>query len=183
MEPLPTGPYLRHLRELLIDWRDALRCPAALSAATALTRLVLNNHLALRPAQPQGHAPLPASATAVLSAEASEPLLAALAGLPALRLLQDVVPAGVVAALSPAVAWAMWQLGRRCPRVELGLLEGTYIGWNLGDLPPPPRPLNAGHMDDGSSGSGASSSGGVQGGGSGSSEGSAGDSNGGGGGG
>lgn len=36
--------------------------------------------------------------------------------------------------ISTPVAHAMWQLGRTCPRVELGTMAATNAGWTLSSL-------------------------------------------------
>jgi hypothetical protein len=59
-------------------------------------------------------------------------LLAALAGMPALRSVDDVF--GEEDSVTAPVAAAMWQLGRRCPRVRLRMLSTTDIGWDLAEL-------------------------------------------------
>lgn len=90
--PLPLAPYLRTLRELLLDWQAALDSPEALRAATSLSRLVLSGHRAVD---------LHADGTlTVRPARDAEPLLAALAAMPALRLVEDI---------QGEVRWAVWQ--------------------------------------------------------------------------
>lgn len=70
-------------------------------------------------------------------AELSEPLLAAAAAHPSLRLVEDVVEPGQVCGLTPPVARALLFLPRRLPaRVQLGQLADTYIGWRLSSMPP-----------------------------------------------
>lgn len=175
---LPLGPMLSSLRELLLDWQAALDSPAALRAATRLSRLALSCHRAVD----EG----PGPGLTVRPAEAAEPLLAALASMPALRCVDDVfgapakplpapsaVPAcgaglrggvpsiglhwgfvdehafegweligwahvggcaGEEDTVTAPVARVMWQLGRRCPRVELRTLSTTDIGWGMAEL-------------------------------------------------
>ncbi|KAL4443597.1 hypothetical protein ABPG75_011334 [Micractinium tetrahymenae] len=119
---LPAGaPVLAGLRELLLDWRAALGSPASLAGAAALTRLILNDHLALE-LGPGAH---PGAVGA---------LLRTLGALSALRRIDDVVPEGMVTSISTAVAHAMWQLGRACPHVELGTMAATNAGWTLSSL-------------------------------------------------
>lgn len=65
-----------------MDWQAALDSPEALRAASCLSRLVLSGHRAVD---------LHADGTlTVRPAQAAEPLLAALAAMPALRLVEDV---------------------------------------------------------------------------------------------
>jgi hypothetical protein len=78
---LPVAPFLSSLRLLLLDWQAALDSPQALRAATRLTCLQLANHRAVE----EGPGPL----LVVQPAEAGEPLLAALAAMPALRCIED----------------------------------------------------------------------------------------------
>lgn len=80
--PLPLAPYLRTLRELLLDWQAALDSPEALRAATSLSRLVLSGHRAVD-LHPDG-------TLTVRPAKDAEPLLAELAAMPALRLVEDI---------------------------------------------------------------------------------------------
>lgn len=80
--PLPLAPYLRTLQELLLDWQAALDSPEALRAATSLSRLVLSGHRAVD-LHPDG-------TLTVRPAKDAEPLLAALAAMPALRLVEDI---------------------------------------------------------------------------------------------
>lgn len=80
--PLPLGPFLRSLRELLLDWQAALDSPPALATATRLSRLVLSGHRAV-----DLHAD---GGLTVRPAAAAEPLLAALAAMPSLALVEDV---------------------------------------------------------------------------------------------
>lgn len=110
-----------------MDWGDALRSPPALSTATRLTRLVLNNHLATT--WGAGGQQL------VPPADLAQPLLSAVAAHPTLRRLQDVVERGTVSGLTPPVARAMWELPRAAPHVQLAQLENTYIGWSLASIP------------------------------------------------
>ncbi|EFN58645.1 hypothetical protein CHLNCDRAFT_140893 [Chlorella variabilis] len=121
---LPLGPMLSSLRELLLDWQAALDSPAALRAATRLSRLALSCHRAVD----EG----PGPGLTVRPAEAAEPLLAALASMPALRCVDDVF--GEEDTVTAPVARVMWQLGRRCPRVELRTLSTTDIGWGMAEL-------------------------------------------------
>lgn len=80
---LPAGaPVLAGLRELLLDWRTALGSPASLAGAAALTRLILNDHLALEMG-PGAHP------------EAVGTLLRTLGTLGALGRIDDVVPEGL----------------------------------------------------------------------------------------
>lgn len=77
---LPVGPYLCGLRELLLGWDQALRSPAALHAATRLSRLVLwRTSLQDVPMDP----------VIDLPAEAGEALVETLAAMPALRRVDD----------------------------------------------------------------------------------------------
>ena len=77
---LPVGPYLCGLRELLLGWDQALRSPAALHAATRLSRLVLWR-TALHDA--------PMDPVIDLPVEAGEALVETLAAMPALRRVDD----------------------------------------------------------------------------------------------
>jgi hypothetical protein len=100
--------------------------PRICTAAARLSRLVLNNHRAVDLAGQGGLTVRPAAA--------AEPLLDALAAMPALALVEDVF--GEEDVVTAPVARAMWQLGRRCPRVRLGVLGDTNVGWALAQLPP-----------------------------------------------
>ena len=122
---LPAGPYLGSLRELLLDWRTALCSAAPLRGATSLTRLLLNDHAALRIGPGDREVP---------PAEAAEPLLGTLAVLPALRLVHDIVYEEEVSRFTPPVAAVMWQLGQRCPHLEFQVLADTNVGWTLSSL-------------------------------------------------
>lgn len=120
---LPLHPYLRNLRELVMDWQAALDSPTSLQAATALSRLVLCNHRAVD----EG----PGPGLTVRSAEAAEPLLSVLSVMPALRAVEDVF--GEEESVTAPVARVMWQLGRRCPHLQLKMLPSTDVGWTLHD--------------------------------------------------
>ena len=126
MSELPAGAYLGALRELLLDWRTALCSAAPLRDATRLTRLMLNDHAALG-IGPGDHQVPPS--------EAAEPLLCALStGLPALRLVQDIVLEGHMSTFTPPVAAVMWQLGRRCPHLGFQVLPDSNVGWTLSSV-------------------------------------------------
>lgn len=115
---LPVGPYLGSLQELLLDWHTALASTAALRAATQLSRLVLH--------------PWSQDATAAPpDAAAGEALLEALASMPALQLVEEVLPPTSSSAVCAGQAAVMWQLGRRCPHLRLGVREDSYVGWTL----------------------------------------------------
>lgn len=77
---LPAGPYISSLRELLLGWHMALASPAALRAATRLSRLVLWRTALQEEPQDPG---------IDMSAEAGEALVEALAAMPALRRMDD----------------------------------------------------------------------------------------------
>lgn len=62
-----------------------------------------------------------------LPADWAGPLLDALAVMPALQLLEDVVNPQRPDALAPAVARSMWEAGRRCPRARLEQINSTYV--------------------------------------------------------
>lgn len=122
---LPHAPCLAGLRELLLDWQAALDSAAPLRGATALTRLVLSGHRAV---DLVGERRL-----AIRPAAAAEPLLAALAALPALRAVEDVLVGGEDVVTAP-VAAVMWQLGGRCPHLRVGLLQDANVGMTLADV-------------------------------------------------
>ena len=122
---LPPAPCFGRLLELLLDWKDALRSPGVLRCATALTRLVLTDHSAVVLSPPAGRL--------VLGAETADALLDALASLPRLQRLEDVVnPRATIShrpdVLTPAPARVMWEAGRRCPALHLDVIPYTYIG-------------------------------------------------------
>lgn len=125
LRELPAGPYLGALREVLLDWHTALCSAAPLRGATSLTRLILNHHAALM---------IGLGDQVVPHAEAAEPLLCTLATLPALRLVQDIMYEGHVSNFTPPVAAVMWQLGRRCPLLELQVLPDSNVGWTLSSV-------------------------------------------------
>lgn len=137
---LPVAPYLGGLRELLLDWKAAICAPHALRSATSLSRLILNDHCVTAEAPP----PPPHSVRVPPAGAAAEGLAAALRALPTLRLVQDVLPPQDYLVITAPVARAMWELGRSCPHLEIGYLEGTYVGWTLADvdasLAPDPMP-------------------------------------------
>ena len=123
---LASLPCLANLVELLLDWKDALRDPAALRACTRLTRLSLHNHGVF-----MGAVGLPALW--------GDHLLDTLAAMPSLRLLEDVVNSQKRDLLVPAVARCMWEAGRHCPNLRLEQIHSTYVstcsewgGWLLG---------------------------------------------------
>lgn len=126
---LPIGPYLFGLRELLLDWSTALQSPVALRAATQLSRLMLHAKFDVFDDEPneEAYRPVPAGSGAAL--------LDALASMPALRCVDDVFEGDsgqhVVTAEAASV---MWQLGRRCPHLELGLPDSCNVGWTLATL-------------------------------------------------
>lgn len=61
----------------------------------------------------------------------AEALLAALAGLPRLRLLET-VPGDEGLSVTPIMLHVLMQLGRRLPpHVRLGQQPDTYLGWTL----------------------------------------------------
>ncbi|PRW39121.1 adenylate cyclase [Chlorella sorokiniana] len=123
--PLPLAPYLRTLRELLLDWQAALDSHEALRAATSLSRLVLSGHRAVD-LHPDG-------TLTVRPAQSAEPLLAALAAMPALRLVEDIQ--GEEDVVTAPVAHAMWQMGRRLgPQVALGAAKDSNLGWTLTEV-------------------------------------------------
>ena len=122
------GPYCRQLRELLLDWEAAFSSPQLLRSATVLTRLALHGHRVLGVDAPP---PLLSAAQ----------LLDALAGLPALSELVDVLAAQdghePYAAIGREAAEVMLLAGRRLPaRVALGVLDSTACGWTLAQLIP-----------------------------------------------
>ncbi|KAI7841155.1 hypothetical protein COHA_005121 [Chlorella ohadii] len=122
---LPLGPYLSGLRELLLGWHMALASPAALQAATRLSRLVLwRTALQEEPRDPGIDLP----------AEAGEALVEALAAMPVLRRVDDDMKRPGAYLLHPAVAQAMWRMGQRCPHLQLGVLQGSSIGWGMARL-------------------------------------------------
>ncbi|PRW33171.1 small GTP-binding [Chlorella sorokiniana] len=122
---LPPGPYLCSLRELLLGWHMALASPAALQAATRLTRLVL-----WRTSLQDG----PMDPSLDLPAVAGEPLVNALAAMPALRRVDDSMKHPGAYLLWPAVAQVMWRVGQRCPHLQLGVLQRKSIGWGMSRL-------------------------------------------------
>lgn len=127
---LPAAPYLSNLRELLADWRTLMASTAFLPAATQLSRLIMHRFQPAVPplfadeGQPLG--PLPG---------AGEALLAALASLPCLRRVDDVYEEDNHTHLVTAeMAHVMWQLGKRCPHLELTQPRSTNLGWTLSSL-------------------------------------------------
>jgi hypothetical protein len=123
---LPVAPYLSNLRELLADWRTLLAAPDFLRSAAQLSRLILHRFQpslaggAIHLAQPPGAGPA---------------LLAALAALPSLRRVDDVYEEGNSTHLVTAeMAHVMWQLGQRCPHLELTQPRSTNLGWTLSSL-------------------------------------------------
>ena len=130
---LPPAPCLLNLVELLLDWKDALRSPDALRACTRLSRLSLHNHAVWAVTVAGQHCGL--------GADWGGPLLEALAALPALQLLEDVVNPQRPDALAPAVARCMWEAGRRCPRARLAQATSTYVSCAIGRWAALPLPV------------------------------------------
>ena len=128
---LPACPCLSNLRELLLDWRTAMASPAALQAATRLTRLILSKY---QPAVPPGGGAGVLAQQLAQQPGAADALLAALAALPALRWVDDVFEEGATHLVTAEQARVMWQLGRRCPRLQLGQPRSTNLGWTLSSL-------------------------------------------------
>lgn len=95
-----------------------MSAPDALRACTRLTRLTLHNHAVWGTA---------ATGTVGLPAAWGDRLMDALAAMPSLRLVEDVVNPQRPEMLVPAVARCMWELGRRCPHVRLEQLTTTYV--------------------------------------------------------
>ncbi len=127
---LPVAPYLTNLRELLVDWRTLLASPGFLGSATQLSRLVLQRFQSLVPPVPGGGAGF---ITHPLGA--GEALLAALAAMPSLQRVDDVYEAGNQTHwVTGDMAHVMWQLGRRCPHLQLGQPRSTNLGWTLSTL-------------------------------------------------
>lgn len=85
-----------------------------LRACTRLTRLSLHNHGVF-----MGAVGLPALW--------GDNLLDAIAAMPSLRLLEDVVNPQQRDLLVPAVARCMWEAGRRCPHLRLEQISSTYV--------------------------------------------------------
>lgn len=115
---LGPHPCFHNLVELLLDWKDALSAYDALHACTRLTRLTLTNHTVYGTTD-TGSVPLPATF--------GDRLLDALAAMPSLQLIEDVVDPNSLDLLVPAVARCMWQLGRVCPHVRLELITSTFV--------------------------------------------------------
>lgn len=120
---LAPHPCFFNLLELLLDWKDALSAYDALRACTRLTRLTLTNH-AVYGTTATGSVPLPAAF--------GDRLLGALAAMPSLRLIEDVVDPSCLDLLVPAVARCMWQLGRVCPHVRLEQITSTFVSASAG---------------------------------------------------
>lgn len=137
---LSVAPVCANLRELLLDWKNAMLSPHTLSACTQLSRLILCDHCVTVAAPPQHTVRVPPAAAA------ADALADALSSMPALRLVQDVLPPQEYLIVTAPVARAMWLLPRRCPHLRVELLEGTYVGWTLADLERHEQP--AGHVDD-----------------------------------
>lgn len=123
----PGAVCLRSLQQLTCDWCTALSSAAALRAATQLSRLILAG-----PGRHQYGGRVNPIATA-------ESLLEALSAMPKLRRVDEVCRVELtshLAALSLPKVHAMWQLGRRCPHVQLGTLESAEAaGWIISPRP------------------------------------------------
>ncbi|GAB4824056.1 hypothetical protein N2152v2_011102 [Parachlorella kessleri] len=74
--------------------------------------------------------PLPAQRHPTLAADVA----ASLAALPALAHFVDVFPPEGKVALDPQAASLMYLLPRRCPRLEVSVLQSNSFGWRLADL-------------------------------------------------
>lgn len=124
----PGAACLRSLQQLTVDWSTALSSSRALRAATQLSRLVL--------AGPGRHHTPGGRVNPIATAEA---LLEALAAMPQLQRVDEVCRVELtsqLAALSLPKVHAMWQLGRRCPRVQLGTLPSAEAaGWVISQRP------------------------------------------------
>lgn len=118
IQALPAGAYLGGLRELLLDWHTALGSAAALRAATQLSRLVLGPWVQVD------------DTTRPPGAAVGEQLLAALAAMPALRLVEEAFSEARCARprRSPCGSWG--GAARTCTTC-LCMLEDGNVGWTL----------------------------------------------------